>query len=82
MNFTTSVHERVGSRKVTLVLKNLHLPKLQNFWHAFVETKSFENWEVEKKYKKNLEALKHEIEERNIEIKSANQKEQAANARV
>lgn len=29
---------------------------------------NFENWEVEKKYKKNLEALKHEIEERNKDI--------------
>lgn len=29
----------------------------------------FENWELEKKYKKNLEALKKEIEEKNKEIK-------------
>ena len=28
----------------------------------------FENWEIEKKYKRNLEALKQEIEERNQEI--------------
>ena len=28
----------------------------------------FENWEIEKKYKRNLEALKTEIEERNKEI--------------
>jgi len=28
----------------------------------------FENWEVEKKYKRNLEALKQEIDEKNVEI--------------
>jgi hypothetical protein len=29
---------------------------------------AFESWEVEKKYKKNLDALKQEIEDRNREI--------------
>ena len=42
----------------------------------------FENWEMEKKYKKNLEALKQEIEERNNEILIANKKVQDMNNRV
>lgn len=29
---------------------------------------AFDSWEIEKKYKKNLEALKQEIEDRNREI--------------
>ena len=42
----------------------------------------FENWEIEKKYKKNLEALKTEIEERNNEILLAKKEVQNVNARV
>ena len=42
----------------------------------------FENWELEKKYKKNLEALKHEIEERNNEIMIARKEVQDYNNRV
>lgn len=42
----------------------------------------FENWEIEKKYKRNLEALKHEIEERNNEILLAKKETQNVNARV
>lgn len=43
---------------------------------------AFENWEVEKKYKKNLEALKQEIEERNNEILIAKKEVQDVNNRV
>ena len=42
----------------------------------------FENWEVEKKYKRNLEALKHEIEERNNEILLAKKEVANVNSRV
>ena len=42
----------------------------------------FENWEIEKKYKRNLEALKHEIEERNNEILLAKKEVQNVNSRV
>ena len=42
----------------------------------------FENWEVEKKYKKNLEALKQEIEERNNEIMIAKKEVADVNKRV
>ena len=45
-------------------------------------TGAFENWEVEKKYKKNLEALKQEIEERNNEILIARKEVQDVNNRV
>ena len=45
-------------------------------------TGAFENWEVEKKYKKNLEALKQEIEERNSEIMIAKKQVQDMNNRV
>lgn len=31
-------------------------------------SQAFDSWEIEKKYKKNLEALKQEIEDRNREI--------------
>ena len=39
----------------------------------------FENWELEKKYKRNLEALKQEIEERNNEILLAKKEVQNVN---
>ena len=39
----------------------------------------FENWEIEKKYKRNLEALKTEIEERNNEILLAKKEVQNVN---
>jgi len=42
----------------------------------------FENWEVEKKYKRNLEALKGEIEERNNEILLAKKEVANFNTRV
>ena len=42
----------------------------------------FENWEIEKKYKRNLEALKHEIEERNNEILLAKKEVTNVNSRV
>ena len=42
----------------------------------------FENWEVEKKYKKNLEALKMEIEEKNNEISIAKKEVEDVNKRV
>ena len=42
----------------------------------------FENWEIEKKYKRNLEALKTEIEERNKEILLAKKEVANVNARV
>lgn len=42
----------------------------------------FENWEIEKKYKRNLEALKQEIEERNNEILLAKKEVANVNARV
>ena len=42
----------------------------------------FENWEIEKKYKRNLEALKHEIEERNKELLLSKKEVQNINARV
>ena len=42
----------------------------------------FENWEVEKKYKRNLEALKGEIEERNNEILLAKKEVASFNKRV
>jgi len=42
----------------------------------------FENWEIEKKYKRILDALKHEIEERNNEILLAKKETQNVNARV
>ena len=50
--------------------------------NAAGNTGGFENWEVEKKYKKNLEALKHEIEERNSEILIAKKEVQDVNKRV
>lgn len=43
---------------------------------------AFENWEMEKKYKKNLEALKQEIEERNNEIMIAKKEVKDVNNRV
>ena len=42
----------------------------------------FENWEIEKKYKRNLEALKQEIEERNNEILLSKKEVANINARV
>jgi len=42
----------------------------------------FENWEIEKKYKRNLEALKTEIEERNNEILLAKKEVMNVNSRV
>lgn len=42
----------------------------------------FENWEIEKKYKRNLEALKTEIEERNREILLAQKEVHNVNQRV
>lgn len=42
----------------------------------------FENWEIEKKYKRNLEALKQEIEERNKEILLSKKEVANVNARV
>jgi hypothetical protein len=45
-------------------------------------TSAFEHWEMEKKYKRNLEALKQEIEERNREIKNARTEALNANNRT
>lgn len=45
-------------------------------------TSAFEHWEMEKKYKRNLEALKQEIEERNKEIKNARTEALNANNRA
>lgn len=42
----------------------------------------FENWEIEKKYKRTLDALKNEIEERNNEILLARKEVANVNARV
>ena len=44
-------------------------------------TSAFEHWEMEKKYKRNLEALKQEIEERNREIQNAKTEARDANIR-
>lgn len=43
---------------------------------------AYEHWEMEKKYKRNLEALKTEIEERNKEIQIARNKCENAEKRV
>ncbi len=43
---------------------------------------AFEQWEVEKKYKKNLDALKQEIEERNREIQLARKEVKDTNERA
>jgi hypothetical protein len=45
-------------------------------------TGAFEQWEVEKKYKKNLDALKQEIEERNREIQMARKEVKDTNERA
>lgn len=42
----------------------------------------FENWEIEKKYKRNFEALKNEIEERNNEVLLAKKEVASVNTRV
>ncbi len=43
---------------------------------------AFDSWEIEKKYKKNLEALKLEIEDRNREIQIARKEVKDSNERV
>lgn len=43
---------------------------------------AFESWEVDKKYKKNLDALKQEIEERNREIQMARKEVKDSNERA
>ena len=43
---------------------------------------AFDSWEIEKKYKKNLEALKQEIEDRNREIQVARKEVKDSNERV
>jgi predicted nucleic acid-binding Zn-ribbon protein len=43
---------------------------------------AFDQWEVEKKYKKNLDALKQEIEERNREIQMARKEVKDSNERA
>jgi hypothetical protein len=46
------------------------------------KTSTFETWELEKKYKKNLDALKDTIAEKNQDIITAQNKESDANKRV
>jgi hypothetical protein len=45
-------------------------------------SQAFDSWEIEKKYKKNLEALKQEIEDRNREIQVARKEVKDSNERV
>lgn len=56
---------------------------VQNAEGAAGQTSSqFENWEIEKKYKRNFEALKSEIEERNNEVLLAKKEVASVNTRV
>jgi hypothetical protein len=46
------------------------------------KTSTFETWELEKKYKRNLDALKDTLAEKNAEILTAQAKEADANRRL